>query len=451
MLDSNLRRFSLATCGLFLLLGSMALPAAVADDAARAQASDASRSAEIQAVREEIKDLRERSETLIAQRALLLSKEVDDYLAQATPEAGLEGGGGLEGLSIHAGLTSVALATINADPSDTHAVTGDVDLDFDFAVTDNLDLFIHLTGNTSGHLPAGFGPRAGIAGATASGMFDGIGVDGTVPTSPGSARVYEAGIRWSTPIAQQVLHVMAGALDPRNYFAQNAFAGDSETQFLNNLFDDPPAISWPTTAAGNTVLGLQVWMTFGDHDQYRVDLGWYNSPGQFFNKGIFLWQISWTTQLSGRELHLRAYGQVDDRASSVSAAGGVSADWWATEKIGVFARITARDNLTIPEGEFNFIESDWQLGAMFVGLLPGRPDDTLGIGFGLIKGPVEEFKPGTPENSEEVVEIYYRYMAEDGKLQITPLVQFIVDPGMGGFANSTGTLVIAGLRIYVPF
>jgi len=449
MLDSAMRKLSLAAFGLLLLFGGPALPAADAGETARAP--DAARSAEIQAVREEIKDLKERSAALTAQRAILLRQEVDDYLAQGTPQAGLEGGGGLEGLSIHASLTSVALFTLNADPADTHAVAGDVDLDFDFAVTDNLDLFIHLTGNTAGHFPAGFGARAGIAGATGSGMYDGIGVDGTVPTSPGSVQVYEAGIRWSTPIAEQVLHVMAGALDPRNYFAQNAFAGDAETQFLNNLFDDPPAISWPTTAAGNQVLGLQLWMTFGSQDQYRFDVGWYNAPGQFFSKAILFWQIAWTTQLQGRELHVRLYGQVDDRASSTSAAVGVSADWWATDRIGVFARMTARDNLRVQEGEFNFVESDWQFGAMFVGLLPGRPDDTLGVAWGLIKGPIEAINPGTPKNSEVVIEVYYRYMAEDGKLQVTPLIQFIVDPGMGGFANSTDTLVIAGLRVFVPF
>jgi carbohydrate-selective porin OprB len=57
--------------------------------------------------------------------------------------------------------------------------------------------------------------------------------------------------------------------------------------------------------------------------------------------------------------------------------------------------------------------------------------------------------PTAPENSEMVIEVYYRLMAEDGKLQISPMAQVILDPGAGTFTDDT--LFMVGLRVHVPF
>ena len=445
----------------FALLPALLLGTALLATAGPAAAEDTT-------LRSEVDALKARAEALEGQRRLLFEHEIRAYMDRTEALRSAQGGDGLSGVSLSASATAVGLATLGADPGNTHSVHGDVDLDFDFTVTDNLDLFIYLTANTNeseefnsplaqsipslgpDSFPGGFGPIAGSAGATLSGLFDGIGVDGTVSPHPGSVRVREAGIRWATPVGDRTLHVMLGKLDPRNYFAQNRFANDENTQFLNNLFDDPPAISWPTNASGVTVYGLHLWMMFGEREQYRFDMGWYNEPGMWLNDGIFLWQFAWTGQLQGREIQVRIYGQIDTVPQDPGAALGVSADWFATEKVGVFIRITVHDNQPISEGEYNNVESDWQLGAQVNGLLPSRPDDTFGIAWGLIKGPIRAALGGATENSEQVIEIYYRYMAEEGKLQITPLVQFILDPGAGTFTEPD-SLIILGLRIHVPF
>jgi len=415
-------------------------------------------------LREEIDALKRRAEDLESQRQVLFRQDVEGYLAK-TVSSSAQGANPLQGITIDARLTAVFLATLNADPSNTHSGHGDADLDFNFEVTDNLDLFIHLTANTEGAFPSEFGqiaepslppisggglPSGGpFGGATLSGLFDGIGVDGTVSTSPGSVRVREAGIEWRFAAGDRTIHVLMGKLDPRDRFAQNEFAGDENTQFLNNLFDDPPAISWRTNASGVTIFGLHGWTLFGERDQYRFDIGWYNQPGQWFNDGILHFQGSWTGELQGRTINVRIYGQVDSVPRDVSAAVGVSADWWATDTIGVFARITVHDNQSANNREPNQVESDWQLGAIFVGLIPQRPDDTLGVAWGLIKGPIRGTIPGA-ENDEMIIEIYYRYMHEEGKLQISPMVQFIIDPGASTFAEPD-SLVLLGVRFYVPF
>jgi hypothetical protein len=402
-------------------------------------------------LREEIAGLRQRAEALEAQRHLLFEKEIDSYLTRTETERSAQGADAWAQVSIRANIVSVFLATVGADPGDTHALHAVARLEFDFTVTDNLDLFIYLEADSGGSFPGEFGPIAGTAGATLSGLHDGIGVDGTVSTAPGSIRVREAGITWAAPIGSQTLFLMTGKLDPRDHYAQNAFAQDPRTQFLNNLFDDPPALNWPTNAAGVNIFGVNAWMSFGGDSQFRLDLGYFNTPGQWFNRGLFLVQFLWSTELFKRETNVRIYGMLDTVTVAETPGFGVSWDWYATEKIGVFFRATIKDNQSPNAGETNQIESDWQGGAVFFGLIPGRPDDSLGVAVGYMKGPVKAMiVGGAPENHEMVIEIYYRYMHDGGKLQISPVIQYIIDPGAGTFTDPD-QLILLGIRIFVPF
>jgi hypothetical protein len=68
----------------------------------------------------EAADLRRRAEALESQQARLLKRDVASYLDAAAPYTEAQGGSGLEGLTLHASLTGVFLATVGSDPSDTH-------------------------------------------------------------------------------------------------------------------------------------------------------------------------------------------------------------------------------------------------------------------------------------------------------------------------------------------
>lgn len=403
-------------------------------------------------LRAEAADLARRAEALEARRSVLLRQDVARYLSEVEPEAGAQGGGGgLQGITLHASLTGVILATVGSDPSDTHSVHGDIALDFDFEITENLNLFVDLVANSdAGAFPAAFGPIAGTAGATLSGLVDGIGVDGTVSTAPGDIAAYQWGASWTFFVADHAVEVMGGQLDPREYYATNAFASDSRTQFLNNLFDDPPALDWPTNATGTSIYGLRLFTEFGGKSQYSFDVGWYNTPGQWFNHGLLLMEFAWKGRISEREFHLRVYGQLNTAPDDPAGGFGLSFDWYVTEKIGIFARATVKDNQPGAANHPNQIESDWQLGAVFFGPIPSRPDDHLGVAVGYIKGPVDAIIPGAPVNHETVVEIYYTYVMMNGKIFVTPEAQFVIDPGGGSFANGDD-LFLLGLRIHVPF
>jgi hypothetical protein len=403
-------------------------------------------------LRAEVAELRRRADALEAQRSNVVRRDVERYLVDVAPHAEAQGGGGLHGLTLHANVTGVFLATVGSDPGDTHSVHGDVELDFDFAVTENLNLFVDLTANSNGAaFPAAFGPIAGPGGATLSGLVDGIGVDGTVSTAPGSVAAEQWGATWTAFLGDHAIEITGGRLDPREYYATNAFAGDSETQFLNNIFDDPPAIDWPTNASGTTIYGLRCYTQLGPKKQYSIDVGWFNMPGQWFNAGILFAEFAWKGRIREREFHLRVYGQLNCAPADNAGGLGVSFDWYATEKIGIFARATLKDNQQGGVANHpNQVESDWQVGAVFFGPIRTRPDDEIGVAFGYIKGPIDAIIPGAPENNEMIVEVYYKLMLEGGKLQVTAVGQYVADPAAGTFPNGDD-LILVGMRVHVPF
>jgi len=440
-----------------LVLGLVALPALADDDAGLKQ--------EVQKLRQEV----------AVMQSSMLEKEIDAYLSETQAWQGAQGGDALGGITIHASFTAVYQGTVGQSSNgaqDINSVDGDVDLQFDFQVTDNLNLFIHMTANNSGggSFPNIFGqtfvsaPFNAIGGpslsaATLAGATDGIGVNGTVPTAPGSVTVYEAGISSSVNLGDNKLNWEIGALDPRTRFLQNRFADDENTQFVDNLFDDSSAVLWLTDASGRVSLGVHGWISFGDNQQFTLNFGYFNMPGQYFNSGQFYLQLSWKGEVNGREMNVHVMGWYQEFFGAGKPGGtfgngtsldndetgvGVSWDWMVTENIGAFFR-TAYNNADI-----NPVDYDISGGAVFKNLIASRPDDVIGIAFGLVHAN-NNVLVGVPEDQELHLEIYYRFMAEDGKLQVTPNIIFVNNPGGGIPPFADDTLFILGLRIHVPF
>jgi hypothetical protein len=433
---------------------------------------------EDEALREEVRQLREKVDVLEAQGSTVLEQEIEEYLDTTADWRGAQGGSPMDRITIHSRFTAVNQNTIGLDPANRSVVNGDVDLDFDFQVTDNLDLFLYLTANDSpaqnGAQPAGnfasnggfpsqfgtvvtsggtFGP---IAGPTVAGLTDGIGVNGTVPTDPGSITVYEAGIHHIVTIGNTKLHWELGALDPRRRYLQNAFADDENTSFIHNSFDDTSAIMWLSDATGRTVFGLHGWLDLGGQQQFRINFGWFNQPGQWFNGGQLLIQGGWKGQVGGREMNVRITFFIDEFFSDATGdgdwGGGASWDWLVTDKIGLFARLVANS------GDSNPVSGDFSFGAVWTGPIGSRPNDAVGLAVGIIDtndngirsmtgNPLDFF----PTSTEVTIELYYRYMVEDGKLQITPHLIIVSDPGGGRSPWQDDLLIILGFRVFVPF
>jgi hypothetical protein len=410
-------------------------------------------------------------------RASMLENQIDDYLSETEALHGAQGGDVLQGVTIHANFTAVFQGTLgqSTPAEDIGVASGDMDLQFDFQVTDNLNLFFNATANEQGGgaLPynfdvtriamdpafpttpilVGFGP-VGFAMGTMGAWTDGIGVNGTVPTAPGSIRLEEGGIRQLIPAGSTEVWNEMGKIDPRDRFLQSAFADDENTGFINNNVDDNPAIPYLTNAGGTNSLGWHITIVFGNNKEFSVNFGWFAFPGQWFAHGQLMAQFSWKGEVSGREMNVRVMGfwqnLWQDATGDGSAGGGVVWDWLVTDKMGLFVKI-ATDG-----GDVNPVELDACVGLVWTGLIGSRPNDALGVSVGFITA--NTTVTGTlPEDTEFMLELYYRYTMEDGKLQITPHLIFVSDPG-GGQASLAGngtfaddTLFILGLRVHVPF
>ena len=433
------------------LAGILVSPAFAEDDAA---------------LEKRFEDLKSRVETLKSRKEKMLRVAIERYLDEPEWFKGAQGDGNgwQDATTISARFTAVTQGLASNCPGCNRTfVNGDVDLDFDFRTTENLTIFIHLTANvTEGSENDNdvnpFFPPLPDGSSTMAGFTDGIGINGTVPTDPGSVTVYEAGIHHKFLLVDEWIHWEAGAIDPRTRFAQNAFADDENTQFIDNTFDDPASVLWLTDSTGRTSYGFHLWVTWGDDQMnsvnaYTFNIGWFNTPGQFFNSGQGYVQFHWKGELHGRVFNLRVFGFIDEffnegTNSDGTVGGGLSVDWWLTEKLGVFARATAG------EGDVNPVEFDAQGGISLHGFFDARPDDVIGVaasilslqqGSTLAAGIVSSF----PEDTEVHVEAYYRFSFEDGRLQITPHILFITDPGGG--TSKFIDLTVIGVRVHVPF
>jgi len=444
------RQFSVSAIG-FLVLGLLTASPAVAGDES--------------ALQEKVNKLTEQVAALSAQQNALLSQEVTQYLERNDAWQGAQGGASTpwDKVTLHGRATIVSQSTVGLDQTNRTIVTGDLDLDFDVAVCDTVDLFVYMTANTDdeafeeafdGMGSGGSNPR------TAAAFLDDIGVNGTVSTDPGSVTLREGGIRHRWQAGDGWLHWEMGAFGPRDRFGQSAMTDDENTQFMNNEFDDASAVPWLNTAGnaisgseGSTVFGIHMWIDFGADKNVRVSAGMFNFPGQFFNDAQFFVQIAWKGEVSGRAMNLRVFLFLDNSLpsefgvdpSDTDFGGGVTWDWWVTAHIGLFAKIAANGS------DENPCELDGSVGALFNGIIGSRPDDQIGVGIGYISLQDGTDQFGTfGQDTELIFEVYYRLALEGNHMHLTFDVQLVSDPG-GGLAWADDTLVVITVRIYVPF
>jgi len=81
----------------------------------------------------------------------------------------------------------------------------------------------------------------------------------------------------------------------------------------------------------------------------------------------------------------------------------------------------------------------WSVGAQYHGLVPGRDEDILGVGFA--SGSLVR-RAGFDEPHESVLEVYYS-VAIFPWLTVSPSIQYVANPGGGGAGDAT----VLGLRV----
>ena len=107
--------------------------------------------------------------------------------------------------------------------------------------------------------------------------------------------------------------------------------------------------------------------------------------------------------------------------------------------VGLFGRVGLTD------GKVNLIERHLSLGVSFDGMIPTRPKDVLGfVGW---HNKFSDDLPNTLDDSSAGFEAYYRFQVAPW-LQVSPDVQYLIEPGLEKDSDDT---LILGLRALVLF
>ncbi len=132
----------------------------------------------------------------------------------------------------------------------------------------------------------------------------------------------------------------------------------------------------------------------------------------------------------------------DGHGTENSTVGfGISFDQMITDKLGAFLKYGLTD------GDVRTFGNTWCVGAIYKGLLPGRPKDVLALGFcqGIPDDPYRVSKHSKAQ--ESLFETYYKIQVTDW-CTIYPDVQVLLNPGMNP-VNDVG--VFAGIRVKLDF
>ncbi len=249
-------------------------------------------------------------------------------------------------------------------------------------------------------------------------------------------------------------------------FDTSAYANDENTQFLNSAFVNNPTIPFPDYALGVALL-------------YNPVPWWYVSAGVVdaqndsretgfrtaFHKEDYFFYIVETgiiTELDSTNGPLpgtyRVGSWYDPQPKANSDASKnyrddtglyLSCDQLLTKEnsdpqdsqgLGTFFRYGYAHSKT------NDITNFWSLGLQYQGLLDGRDDDVMGLGFA--QGVFSDQASTTyTEDYETAMELYYS-AAVTPWLNISPSIQFVKNPGGN---KSAGDAVVIGARALMTF
>ncbi|MSR19195.1 MAG: hypothetical protein EXS00_08585 [Phycisphaerales bacterium] len=242
----------------------------------------------------------------------------------------------------------------------------------------------------------------------------------------------------------------AGKINPNDYILNNPYAGDEVTQFLASIFDGNDAM--PAGFQGYMPgCALLIVPTEGLYCNLVATspMGASSSGLGFDDLGDGLYWFGAEAGLVVSNAEGTRPGKYAVVVSNTNVGIGTTDSSTAVSgnSIGFLAAQEVGDNLGV-FGEFVYANPDlsavkWEWAA---GVSIDRPFDRRGDGAGLAFG-MEAPSDGT-DRVESVVELYYRIQMTQ-TLQITPDIQFIVDPNNP--ANDQNFITVFGIRATLRF
>jgi len=248
-------------------------------------------------------------------------------------------------------------------------------------------------------------------------------------------------------------------------FDRSAFANDETSQFLNGALVNNPTIPFPVYALGISAFynPIDWWYAAAGVLDAQNDARETGFRTTFHDEDYFFYvfETGLTPQLSSKKGPLQGayriglWNDPQPKANSDSTKTYrddlgfyISCDQMLAKEnndpednqgLGVFVRYGYANS------KKNDITNFFSAGLQYQGLLGGRNDDVLGVGFA--QGFFSNSAAMTyPEDYESVLEVYYGAQISPW-LNIAPSIQYITNPG-GGAASDA---VLLGMRAQMTF
>ncbi|MFH1148554.1 MAG: carbohydrate porin [Pseudomonadota bacterium] len=275
------------------------------------------------------------------------------------------------------------------------------------------------------------------------------GTNDTTYTTDGQEVIYEAW--YQHKFFDGKLSATVGKIDFTNYFDANGIAGCECSQFLASGFVWNPAIEWAADSLGAVIdiapqeslylrvgaSGTNNWEDILSHPFAIAEFGISGEWPHPGNYRVYSWL---NASRHDKYADLTAGATSDDTAWGA----GFSFDQYVTEDIGLFARAGYQAEDYYPSDLF------WSVGGHILGRGWNRPDDALGIAYG-VADLSDEYKTYLGNNSitkdEKHIEVYYRFQVNE-KLSVSPDFQVLFNP-LGN--DREDEVYLMALRGYVEF
>lgn len=280
---------------------------------------------------------------------------------------------------------------------------------------------------------------------------------------------------WEQALLNDTLRIRFGKIDLTGGFEcqgcpvafdGSAYANDPSAQFLNAAFANNPTIPFPAQGAGIVVyynpiewwyLGVGVGDAAADARETGLRTGLH---GDDF--GLYLFETGVTPQLDSANGSLQGayrFGAWIDTTDTTEFGGERSSnnrgfytscdqlimkennDPEDLQGLGVFGRYGWATSQVYQVTNF------WSIGMQYQGLLDGRDDDVLGIGFA--QGIFSDEDTSVTRDNETVTEVYYN-VAVASWLTLSPSLQYVKNPG-GSTTDGVSDAVVLALRAQMTF
>lgn len=401
-----------------------------------------------------------RENPIPAQAAAVTPSEASDTMPRTEEFSGLTDRLAERGIEIGFGSTNIYQANIR-NGLDTHQKSGRFSGSYDVEIAADLQQLLGLRGlglfvHAEGGWPNTEGIDEGTIGSVSGVNADAIGNRGL--------DVVEVIFEWS--LLDDRVTLMAGKMDAAGVFDTSEYANDEAGQFLNGALVNNPTIPLPDYGLG-VVVGIDLtdsWSiaagvldaeadgretgfrtTFDGEDYFfyavetaivsELDSATGPLPG---NYRLGLWYDPQPKAHSDGETEY--HDDVGVYASADQMLIRENDDPEDSQGLGVFGRYGYADAKRNDVGHF------WSVGFQYQGLVEGRDDDVLGVGFA--QGVFSDAASTTfTADHESVCELYYNAEIAPG-IAVSPGIQYLTNPG--GTADVSDALVV-GVRAQIAF